>query len=118
MVGEEGECRVLYDDDMQERLTLPRERFRWLAPRARSAGATPALHVRPSRSAFCAIPIFAGTMGRPAWCAHVRAAWARRAPHLHLPCTVLHWPQYCWISRLMLTRQSGWPECEASSCRV
>lgn len=48
VVGEAGECRVLYDDDMQERLTLPRERFRWLAPRARSAGATPALYVRGS----------------------------------------------------------------------
>ena len=48
VLGEAGECRVLYDDDMQERLTLPRERFRWLAPRARSAGATPALYVRGS----------------------------------------------------------------------
>lgn len=59
VVGEEGECRVLYDDDMQERLTLPRERFRWLAPRARSAGATPALYVRtifPLSSALCSMP--------------------------------------------------------------
>ena len=56
MVGEEGECRVLYDDDMQERLTLPRERFRWLAPRARSAGATPALYVRPGCPLVCCLP--------------------------------------------------------------
>ncbi len=54
-LGGAGECRVLYDDDMTERLALPRERFRWLAPRARSAGATPALYVRapPARAAPC-----------------------------------------------------------------
>jgi len=53
-LGGAGECRVLYDDDMTERLALPRERFRWLAPRARSAGATPALYVRapPARRAL------------------------------------------------------------------
>ena len=54
-LGGAGECRVLYDDDMTERLALTRERFRWLAPRARSAGATPALYVRapPARAAPC-----------------------------------------------------------------
>ncbi|KAK9821750.1 hypothetical protein WJX81_002727 [Elliptochloris bilobata] len=49
VLGGEGECRVLYDDDMEERLTLPRERFRWLAPRARSAGATPELYAEMAR---------------------------------------------------------------------
>ncbi len=46
-VREEGEgVRCVYDDEMEEWLALPRERFQWLAPRAQSAGGGAALQVR------------------------------------------------------------------------
>ena len=46
-VREDGEeARVVYDDEMEEWLTLASERFRWLAPRAVSAGGTRTLQVR------------------------------------------------------------------------
>lgn len=44
--GSADEARVIYDDDMEEWLSLTRERFQWLAPRAQSAGGTPELQVR------------------------------------------------------------------------
>ena len=31
-------CKVQYDDGEEEWLTLPKQRFRWLLPRAQSAG--------------------------------------------------------------------------------
>ena len=43
------EARVVYDDEMEEWLALASERFRWLAPRAASAGGTRALQVRAPR---------------------------------------------------------------------
>ena len=43
--GEDDEARVIYDDDMEEWLSLAQERFQWLAPRAQSAGGTPELQV-------------------------------------------------------------------------
>ena len=43
--GPDDEARVIYDDDMEEWLALPQERFQWLAPRAQSAGGTPELQV-------------------------------------------------------------------------
>ena len=87
MVGEEGECRVLYDDDMQERLTLPRERFRWLAPRACSAGATPALYVRPGCLLVCAVcyPRCAWVWESPACMRMCKPLAAHKALLLHLP---------------------------------
>lgn len=92
MVGEEGECRVLYDDDMQERLTLPRERFRWLAPRARSAGATPALYVRPGCLLVCAerpSHSMPRSMGVPSLARGSCASGLMHSgtvPHTHLAC--------------------------------
>ncbi len=44
--GADDEARVIYDDDMEEWLSLAQERFQWLAPRAQSAGGTPELQVR------------------------------------------------------------------------
>ncbi|CAL5225630.1 g8486 [Coccomyxa viridis] len=43
--GADDEARVIYDDDMEEWLSLAQERFQWLAPRAQSAGGTPELQV-------------------------------------------------------------------------
>ncbi len=43
--GADDEARVIYDDDMEEWLSLVQERFQWLAPRAQSAGGTPQLQV-------------------------------------------------------------------------
>lgn len=44
--GADDEARVIYDDDMEEWLSLVQERFQWLAPRAQSAGGTPQLQAR------------------------------------------------------------------------
>ena len=52
--GPDDEARVIYDDDMEEWLSLPRERFQWLAPRAQSAGGTPELQVGTLSCANCA----------------------------------------------------------------
>lgn len=48
--GADDEARVIYDDDMEEWLSLAQERFQWLAPRAQSAGGTPELQVRTAES--------------------------------------------------------------------
>ena len=55
--GPDDEARVIYDDDMEEWLSLPQERFQWLAPRAQSAGGTPELQVGTlSRATCCCSP--------------------------------------------------------------
>ena len=46
--GARDEARVIYDEGMEEWLSLMRERFQWLAPRAQSAGGTPELQVSRS----------------------------------------------------------------------
>ena len=48
--GKDDEARVIYDDDMEEWLSLAQERFQWLAPRAQSAGGTPELQVRQGKA--------------------------------------------------------------------
>ena len=48
--GADDEARVIYDDDMEEWLSLAQERFQWLAPRAQSAGGTPELQVHTLNS--------------------------------------------------------------------
>ena len=50
--GADDEARVIYDDDMEEWLSLVQERFQWLAPRAQSAGGTPQLQVRAMTKAL------------------------------------------------------------------
>ena len=63
--GADDEARVIYDDDMEEWLSLAQERFQWLAPRAQSAGGTPELQVL---NLLCSIMVFLAHSSRAGLC--------------------------------------------------
>ena len=48
--GYHKRARVVYDDGEEEWLSLPRHAFRWLSPRARTAGCS-----EPLKRALCAL---------------------------------------------------------------
>ncbi|KAK9832914.1 hypothetical protein WJX74_001631 [Apatococcus lobatus] len=62
-------CKVQYDDGEEEWLALPKQRFRWLLPRAQSAGCTAAMQASMAALGAEGIQPSSATSSAPGWLA-------------------------------------------------